>query len=110
VRSQWRAAWGQKAKAEFHARLILWRNFLEEYRQSPAAQFDRYNYEIGRRVTLQLLQPEAEDLPESETEMLSGLDSILRSRFVPGAFAWDRDLASAFPQDEYWYLYGWLPH
>ncbi|MBN1147188.1 MAG: hypothetical protein JXA78_08030 [Anaerolineales bacterium] len=110
MRSRWRSAWGRKAKAEFHARLNLWRDFLEEYRQSPQAQFDRYAYEIGRRATLHLLRPEADDLPTEEIEMLSALDAILRQRFVPGAFAWEPGLAPAFPQDEYWYLYGRLPH
>jgi len=109
MRSRWRSAWGKKAKAEFHARLVLWRDFIEEYRQNPSAQYDRFAYEIGRRVTLQLLQTEAVDLPAKEIEMLAALDSVLRGRFVPGAFTWEQELAPAFPEDNYWYLYGRLP-
>jgi len=37
LRTRWRTAWGDKAQAEFRARLNLWRDFLEEYRQAPAS-------------------------------------------------------------------------
>jgi hypothetical protein len=109
MRSQWRSAWGKKATAEFSARLSLWRNFMEEYRQEPAREHDRYAYEVGRRVLLHLLAAEAEELPEAEVEMLAGLDAILRATLVPGAFVWDAELAPAFPAGIYWYLYGTVP-
>lgn len=109
TRARWRAAWGRKARAEFHARLNLWRDFMEEYRKEPSAQYDRYAYEAGRRVLLGLLRPEADDLPKTELEVLDSLDRILQALLVPRAFIWEAELAPAFPQDEYWYLYGQLP-
>jgi hypothetical protein len=108
TRSRWRIAWGKKAHAEFHARLTLWRNFLEEYRKEPAANYDRYHYEVGRRVLLHLLKDEVEELPLIEIEMLAGLDTLLKAAFAPGPFIWDLNLAPAFPQETYWYLYGSL--
>jgi hypothetical protein len=106
TRTRWRAAWGRKARAEFHARLTLWSNFLEEYRKEPAANYDRYPYEVGRRVLLQLLEDEADELPEAEIEMLAGLDLILRAVYSPGAFIWEAELSPGFPDGIFWYLYG----
>jgi len=105
---QWRTAWGNKARQDFHARLKLWRDFLEEYREKPSAHFDRYGYEVGRRVQLHLLAGEAIDLPPAELEAVNGLDKLLRAIFRPGPFIWEAILISSFPSQTYWYLYGAL--
>ena len=106
--AQWRTAWGNKVRQDFHARLKLWRDFLEEYREKPSAHYDRYSYEVGRRVQLYLLAGEAVDLPPAELEAVKGLDRLLRAIFRPGPFLWDKLLTSGFPQQTYWYLYGTL--
>jgi hypothetical protein len=106
VRSEWRVAWGKKAAREFSARLSLWRDFLEDYRKEPEANLDRYPYEVSRRVILHLLMPEAENLPPEELELLNGLDGLLKSLLVPSEFIWGPELKNAFPQGDYWYLYG----
>lgn len=108
ARSRWRTAWGKKASDEFRARLTLWRNFLDEYRQDADANFDRYAYEVTRLVQLQLLEPDADILSPAETEMLNGMDKFLRAAFVPGNFVWDPVLQNSFPADPFWYLYGHL--
>jgi hypothetical protein len=108
MRARWRTAWGHKAHVELHARLNLWRDFLEEYREKPSAHFDRYPYEIGRRVQIELLQPESEALTDAENQALRGLDELLRAVFNRGAFTWQADLASQFPPRPFWYLYGGL--
>ncbi len=106
----WRVAWEHKAGLEFGARLTLWRNYLEEYRQSPPEHSSRYSYEVERRVMLELLREEAmESLAVEQVEMLAGLDKLLRSMLVASEFIWDADLAPAFPARKYWYLYGRLP-
>jgi hypothetical protein len=106
TRSEWRVAWGNKAKREFSARLSLWRDFLEEYRKKPEANVDRYPYEVTRRATLELLVPEAEQTPPEEEELLSGLDNLLKAVFVTGEFVWDEEIKDAFPKQNYWFLYG----
>lgn len=108
LRTRWRSAWTNKARQEFRQRLIMWRDFLEEYRESPLMHQDRFRYEISRRVVLDLLQWEAEQLPEAEIELLESLDRVLKALFRPGSFLWQQDLASAFPSDRFWYLYGSL--
>jgi hypothetical protein len=106
VQARWRVAWEKKAVREFHARLNLWRDYLEEYRSNPKSNADRYSYEVSRRVMLHLLQPFARDAPQAEKDMLRGLDSLLQSVFLPGGFIWEDWLESAFPAQPYWYLYG----
>jgi hypothetical protein len=106
VRSRWQVAWEKKATAEFHARLNLWRDYLEEYRNNPSANLDRYDYEVQRRVMLQLLRPDASGVPLSEDSLLNGLDTMLRAVFVPGDFIWDKEMTAGFPRDAYWYLHG----
>lgn len=105
TRSRWRVAWGKKAAAEFRARLTLWRDFLDEYREHPEANLDRYAYEAGRRVILHLLAGEAEDVPAAETSLLDGLDKFLRATSEPSGFVWDPELQPSFPSNPYWYLY-----
>jgi hypothetical protein len=108
LRSSWRVAWGQKATKEYRARLNLWRVFLEEFRQDPERNDDRYPYEVGRRVMLALLAQEADGIPESEINLLNSLDRLLSEIFIPGDFIWDRGLIPSFPREIYWYLYGSL--
>lgn len=106
IRSHWRVAWGQKAGNEYLARLNLWRNYLNEYRDEPENNADRYDYEVQRRVMLDLLGQEAEGVPASQAELLRGMDNMLRSVFVPGPFIWEAALENSFPRSEFWYLYG----
>jgi len=106
--TQWRTAWGNKVRQDFHARLKLWRDFLEEYREKPSAHYDRYSYEVGRRVQLHLLAAENVDLPPAEEEAVKGLDKLLRAILRTGPFLWEELLTSSFPQQTYWYLYGTL--
>ena len=108
TRTRWRAAWSNKALAEFRARLNLWRDFLEDYRDDPKANLDRYAYEVNRRVLLHLLANEADSLPSADIQALQGLDLLLRAVFQPGEFVWQASLAASFPQPTFWYLYGQL--
>jgi hypothetical protein len=108
IRMKWLTAWRSKAKEEFRSRLHLWGNYLEDLRQDPQGNADRYAYEVSRRVMLQLLLGEAEGIPEAELQMLRGLDGIIEGLMSPGEFVWDKDLAAGFPAQEYPYLYSQL--
>ena len=109
LRTRWRVAWEGKASKEFHARLNLWKNFLEEYRANPDTQYDRYKYEVTRRVMLYLLCDETENIRQAQRDLLASLDLLLHTVFVSGEFIWDVTLAASFPQEQYWYLYGGIP-
>jgi hypothetical protein len=106
IRSHWRTSRSKKAKAEFRARLNLWRDYLEEYRDNPRENSGRYAHEVNRRVLLDLLRNEADQIPDPEIEFLHGLDNLLKAVFVAGDFTWDDDLCPAFSKSSFWYLYG----
>jgi hypothetical protein len=109
LRTRWRVAWEGKACKEFHARLNLWKNFLEEYRANPETQYDRFKYEVTRRVLLHLLSAETDNIPQAQSDLLVSLDLLLHTIFVSSEFIWDVSLAASFPQEQYWYLYGEIP-
>jgi hypothetical protein len=105
----WRFAWGKKAAREIRERASQWRNFLEDYRERPSANYDRYRYEVFRRVLIQLLGPDADELNEADREMVVGLDQLAKVLITRGGFIWEVELQPYFSVDEFWYLYGWLP-
>ncbi|MEA3441706.1 MAG: hypothetical protein U9R58_15635 [Chloroflexota bacterium] len=109
IRQQWRVAWGVKTTKEFRSRLRLWRDFLNDYKVKPDQNYDRYAYEVSRRVILQLLAPDADEIEGAELELLEILDQYLGSVFFQHKFIWDKVLAAVFTRDPYWYLYGRLP-
>ena len=109
LRKKWRVAWGRKCQHSFHPRLMMWRNFLEEYRAEPKENAGRYPHEVRWRLMLHLLQKDAQPIGQAELGLLSTLDSLLRHVLRSGAFVWEADQAGGFPPEEYWYLYGYLP-
>ncbi|MFO3796334.1 MAG: hypothetical protein ACK8QZ_03505 [Anaerolineales bacterium] len=107
VRRRWQAAWEKKARHEFNARLNLWKNYLEDYFESPSNYAVDYPQEVRLRVILALLHQEISS-PLPEEEALAALDARLRTAFIPGPFVWEADLSTAFPPQTWWYLYGKL--
>jgi hypothetical protein len=115
IRSKWRSTWERKAGREVHARLDLWHNFLADYGREPPYQYcqspenhaDMYPQEVRWRVMLQLLAGEF-PWPPHESGALSSLDAVLKSYWLAGEFIWEVDLSTAFPQRDYWFLFGKL--
>jgi hypothetical protein len=105
VRMRWPAAWENKALQEFRTRLTLWFNFLRDYAASPSDHADRYRQEVRNRAMLHLLAGQLRQ-PPAELDMLLGLDDQLKGSLNPGAFVWEVEIESFFPQPEYWFLYG----
>ncbi len=103
LRRKWRSAWEKKAAKELDARLILWRNYLQDYR-ADENQADHYHHEVQWRVMLALLLDEI----EQASDELAALDQLLRLKFRTGDFIWDDALKSEFPQEKFWFLYGKL--
>ena len=108
MRARWKTAWLKKVNHELHARQLQWANFLEDYRERPRANYDRYDYEVFRRVIIELLWKEIDPHTQADVDHLEGLDLILRSRFSSGPFIWSSELQAAFPFEQYWFLYGYL--
>ncbi|MFC2026279.1 hypothetical protein ACFLUC_03695, partial [Chloroflexota bacterium] len=109
IRIRWRQTWSNKAQTEFQARLKLWQTFIEEYLEKPTSNFDRYKFEVGRRVLLDLLKIECLKMPNAKVELLGMLDIRLRNIIIISDFIWENNLEPIFPPSQYWYLYGYLP-
>ncbi len=106
VRSEWRANWGLKAAHEFRSRLNLWRQYLGELRDEARTNAQSYPSQVRSRAILHLLPSEMiESVPADENDLLSILDQILRGISRSGPFVWEPEMASGFPEEDYWFLY-----
>lgn len=108
IREQWHTAWTGKAAHEFGVRLNQWTRFINEYRADPAAHRSRYRFEVQRRTMLALLKDEARELPSAQLSLLDGLDAALRGNLKTGPFIQQFVFNPAFPEGEFWFLYGEL--
>ena len=106
--AKWRVAWERKAQRSFQSRLMQWNNYLADYSAQPEAYAAQYPQEVRVRLMLALLKPLAEEIDPSALDLLRGLDALLRVQLRPGPFVWEAALADGFPQETYWYLFGYL--
>ncbi|NCP87750.1 MAG: hypothetical protein CO094_06915 [Anaerolineae bacterium CG_4_9_14_3_um_filter_57_17] len=97
---QWRSAWEKKTRQETANRLRLWSAFLAECEESASRENAAYTGEVRGRVILQLL--------DGENPEIAALDARLKRFFYPGNFIWEAPLTAAFPQPDFWFLYGSL--
>ena len=105
-RTRWRVAWEQKAARGFQSRLRQWGQVLNEIRSEPEKNAPYYRYEVRTRAMLTLLRPESGDLAPADREQYESQNLLLRALLQPSAFIWEPDLEPAFPQTEFWYLWG----
>lgn len=106
IHNRWLSAWRSKCQQDFRNRLTLWTTFLEELFDDPEVNQDRYPFEVTRRVLLNLLLPHLLNLATAEEQLLLLADKRLKANWLRGDFVWESDLASAFPEVDYWFLYG----
>ncbi|MBN2256550.1 MAG: hypothetical protein JW704_01850 [Anaerolineaceae bacterium] len=104
-------SWMKKSGQDLNSRSRYWESFLNEYRDDPIAAVNRYPSQVSQRVIMQLLWEEQDpgSLYHSPLEFeIHHMDAILQADFLPGGFIWEDELQNAFPEDEFWYLYGRL--
>ena len=107
VKLEHRFAWEKKACQETAARIRLWKTYLEDYRQNPDDMAAYYPREVKWRVLIQLLQKEISK-PIEQFDLLTLMDTMVKSNWLPGGFIWEPYLVHAMPTAEYWFLYGGL--
>ncbi len=105
IRSHWRTAWERKVAQDLHSRLTQWRNFLEDIREKPSENADRYAYEVRLRVMIELLQGELPSVSKDIVDSIKGMDAILRSYCQTGSFVWQAEFQAGFPPENFPYLY-----
>ena len=99
--SRWPVNIEKKTIKEISARLNAWVNTLEELGES-------YTQTVTPRVQISLLLAIIARLPEAAPfqNRLTAYDTRLRVKLSPGTFIWEASLQDAFPQTEFWFLYG----
>lgn len=100
----WRSHWIIKVEKEIPARTMLWRNFLAES-MHETMHITSYRYHIRLRVMLDLLAAELPSPPFNYDDLISALDYRLKGLTEPGPFLWEKELQSALPESDYWFLY-----
>ncbi len=100
-KKEWQAAWENKAKREFAARLRQWTQYLSELSEHPSRYAAQYKTEVRVRTRLELLAGETPGL----SGQLTAFDSQLKPLVVSGDFVWEKDGKAAFPKGKYWFLW-----
>ncbi|MEN8172371.1 MAG: hypothetical protein ABFS03_05765 [Chloroflexota bacterium] len=98
--------WSRKAQSELDARLHRWSQYLSDLDSYDGIDAASYRYEIRWRVVLDLLIENLGGISIADHRVLDDGDRRLRGKFSPGDFLWSPDLAKAFPQERFWYLWG----
>jgi len=106
--ARWPVNIEKKAVKEISSRLNVWASALDECTDSPAACAENYSASVTNRVYLAMLLPMVEKVAAAEAHRsrLALLDQRLRNLIISGEFVWDAELVPAFPQQEFWFLYG----
>lgn len=94
-----------KARREFKSRLDTWGPFLDDALESKRGA--GYASQVHNRLKLELLQDDVSQKQESLVR-LKTMDARLKTRFKPGDFLLDPELAAAAPKDKFWWLWGTL--
>jgi hypothetical protein len=102
ILENWQVATEEKAEKEITARIRQWSRLLNEWEKDPPTD-DQYSYEIRIRVIVQLLIMNFSKY--SNDEKLFSLDEKLRAWTSASNFIWENELATHFPESDYWYLY-----
>jgi hypothetical protein len=105
TRDHWRAAWNRKVSAEFSTRLDSWQNYLNELIENPGRGKRGYPSSVRGRCILTLLQTDLDLKGCGAEQALDGLDAHLRSISAPGPFVWEPEVETAFPPEQFWFLY-----
>lgn len=85
-----------------------WRWFLDDCYEKEQGCAEAYPTEARTRTTMQLIIDYLgeDQVPWELIGKIEAQDHRLRMRFREGDFIWPQELASQFPRERYWWLYG----
>lgn len=100
----------ERAHQEAHARLRQWGEYLKELHDRSLGMGDYYPSHVQTRAMISALIAKLEmppyKLDARVIEQLEVYDKVLRNFWKPGPFTWPVQWQPAYPQPEYWWLYG----
>lgn len=98
-----------QSQKELGVRMRQWREYLRDL-VDDKSHFSYYATAVEPRLmiaaTVEQLQLPPYELTSDVPERLFAIDQGLRSRWISGDFVLQDGLQSAYPQEQYWYLYG----
>lgn len=99
----------QRCQQELAVRLRQWQTSIQEWQaNAPSVALYAAGVEVRVMVAslLEKLRFPPFQLDSQLVERVRGLDQALRGRWQSGSFVWPETWQSAYPQSEYWWLYG----
>ena len=99
-----------RAHQELHAFISEWVRHLKTLASCKGEYTPKYPQMVDTRVVIDAIIKRLEQFPyqldRKVAEEVSSLDKNLRGRWQKGAFVWHEMWQPAYPQDEFWWLYG----
>ncbi|MFN2136945.1 MAG: hypothetical protein ACK2UK_13380 [Candidatus Promineifilaceae bacterium] len=100
----------EKAQRELDARLRQWGEYLKDVDRGQASSKSNYSTAVEARAMIDALTSFLSlapyQLDDRFVQHSALLDSRLRPRWKSGEFIWPEELAAAYPERTYWWLYG----
>lgn len=100
----------ERAHQELHARLRQWGEYLKELHDRNLRVGDFYPSHVQTRAMIHALITRLKMPPyEFDTRIenqLTTYDQVLRNYWSAGDFVWPQDWQPAYPEVDYWWLYG----
>jgi hypothetical protein len=108
-KQEWSIRYQTKLARELRSRLDAWAWYLDDVNQQGEPAIAHYPRQVETRAKIDLLLGEAAEVGldgEESRQRLADLDERLGARFIVGEFCWMEELASGFPPERFWYLWG----
>lgn len=100
----------QKAHRELDARLRQWEEYLKDVDRDQASSKSNYSTAVEARAMIAALSEYLNlapyELDSRVPQRAALLDTRLRNRWTTGEFIWPESWTAAYPQADYWWLYG----
>jgi len=109
LRRAWPLHYETKLKREASSRLRALHGFFRECEESGGDCAAAYPVEAARRTLVQEILMSMDDFGWDKHELMAAVrqsDFALRSWLTASAFIWSPKLASVYPRDVFWWLYG----
>ncbi len=108
--SDWVVRTEQRAHTELEVRIRLWGEYLRDVFGSKSVGVAGYSARVEVRAIMAALISQLQQPPytvqSSLLELILQEDKGLRARWQSGPFVWPEAWQPAYPQPEFWWLYG----
>lgn len=108
--SDWVVRTEQRAHAELETRIRLWGEYLRDVFGRKSIEIATYSARVEVRAIIAVLVNQLQQPPytlkPSLLEFILQEDKGLQARWQNGPFVWPEAWQPAYPQPEYWWLYG----